>query len=367
MKPEVCVKCAERIDGEVKIVRGDECIYCEGKLWKINRLASVILRDLSGYEFDTFVVGTRIEGSLKALEEYFAVYPEKSIKYEFNRLLGIEISKISGKKVNFEKPDVTVLYNPEKDDFEYSIRSLYISGRYIKRVRNISQTRWFCSYCGGKGCEMCNFAGKKYLSSVEELIAEPAVKVTDAKNAILHGSGREDVDARMLGRGRPFVLEIIYPKKRSIDLKSLEELIKKESENRVEVRSLEFTDEKMVRFLKTTPFKKKYRAKVRFERTIAEEELKKAVEKLSYEIINQRTPTRVEHRRADIVRRKKVYEIDILMHKNDIAVLEIVADSGLYIKELISGDEGRTSPSLTEFLCKAKVEKLDVIDIFDEV
>jgi tRNA pseudouridine synthase 10 len=144
-------------------------------------------------------------------------------------------------------------------------------------------------------------------------------------------------------------------------------LIKKESENRVEVRSLEFTDEKMVRFLKTTPFKKKYRAKVRFERTIAEEELKKAVEKLSYEIINQRTPTRVEHRRADIVRRKKVYEIDILMHKNDIAVLEIVADSGLYIKELISGDEGRTSPSLTEFLCKAKVEKLDVIDIFDEV
>jgi len=29
----------------------------------------------------------------------------------------------------------------------------------------------------------------------------------------LHASGREDVDVRMLGKGRPFILEIVSPKR----------------------------------------------------------------------------------------------------------------------------------------------------------
>jgi len=34
----------------------------------------------------------------------------------------------------------------------------------------------------------------------------------------LHGMGREDVDARMLGRGRPFIIEIKEPRRRHFDL-----------------------------------------------------------------------------------------------------------------------------------------------------
>src|SRR3989442_13830033 len=36
----------------------------------------------------------------------------------------------------------------------------------------------------------------------------------------MHGMGREDVDARMLGRGRPFIVEIKEPRKRRIDLEA---------------------------------------------------------------------------------------------------------------------------------------------------
>ncbi|RLI81649.1 tRNA pseudouridine(54/55) synthase Pus10, partial [Archaeoglobales archaeon] len=92
--------------------------------------------------------------------------------------------------------------------------------------------------------------------------------------------------------------------------------------------------------------------------------LKKAVEELSNRIIHQRTPLRVQHRRADLVRKKRTYGIRVLFHKKDVAVVEIEADSGLYIKELVSGDEGRTKPSLSELLgMKTRVEKLDVIEI----
>ena len=41
-------------------------------------------------------------------------------------------------------------------------------------------------------------------------------------------TGREDIDVRMLGKGRPFVLELINSKKHtSVDLKQIEEKINK--------------------------------------------------------------------------------------------------------------------------------------------
>jgi tRNA pseudouridine synthase 10 len=44
-----------------------------------------------------------------------------------------------------------------------------------------------------------------------------------------------------------------------------------------------------------------------------------------------------------------------------------MGDSGLYIKELISGDGGRTRPSLAESLgVDAVVEELDVINVGEE-
>ena len=45
-------------------------------------------------------------------------------------------------------------------------------------------------------------------------------------------------------------------------------------------------------------------------------------------------------------------------------VLEVTGEAGLYIKELISGDQGRTTPSLTEVLnTPARVVQLDVIHV----
>ena len=364
---EFCEKCAERSSLECKIVEAEKCIYCNGILWRIEEFCRKILDDLKDYEFESFLVGTRLEGSLKALEEFLAekygLEAERSIRYQLNRELSLELQK-AGKITEFNKPDVTILFNPETMEFEYNIRSLYISGRYIKRVRNISQTRWTCSKCKGKGCEECNFQGKKYYTSVEELIAEPCIEVLGGENAFLHGAGREDVDARMLGNGRPFVLEIVKPKKRKVDLKELESLINDKASPKVIVRDLDFADEKTVRFLKGAPFRKKYRAKVRFDCIVEEEKLKKAVGELSNRIIHQRTPLRVQHRRADLVRKKRTYGIRVLFHKKDVAVVEIEADSGLYIKELVSGDEGRTKPSLSELLgMNTRVEKLDVIEI----
>jgi len=81
-------------------------------------------------------------------------------------------------------------------------------------------------------------------------------------------------------------------------------------------------------------------------------------------IIKQRTPTRVLHRRADKVRTKKVYDLEAKKVSEDEIELTIRGQGGLYIKELITGDEGRTTPSVAEVLGKdLTVLELTVLDV----
>jgi tRNA pseudouridine synthase 10 len=64
---------------------------------------------------------------------------------------------------------------------------------------------------------------------------------------------------------------------------------------------------------------------------------------------------------------RKVHSADLLEVTGNLARINIRGDSGLYIKELISGDGGRTRPNLAEILkVDAIVEELDVIDVGGE-
>ncbi|KUG20811.1 trna pseudouridine 55 synthase archaea [hydrocarbon metagenome] len=83
-------------------------------------------------------------------------------------------------------------------------------------------------------------------------------------------------------------------------------------------------------------------------------------------IIHQRTPKRVSHRRADLVRERRVIDIELVGVEEGGYVIDVVGESGLYIKELISGDSGRTRPSLAEILKRdARVASLDVLLVED--
>jgi tRNA pseudouridine synthase 10 len=62
------------------------------------------------------------------------------------------------------------------------------------------------------------------------------------------------------------------------------------------------------------------------------------------------------------VRERKVVAIELLSTEDGRFLVEVVGEAGLYIKELISGDAGRTQPSLAGILGKnAQVTSLDVM------
>jgi tRNA pseudouridine synthase 10 len=247
---------------------------------------------------------------------------------------------------------------------EIQISPVFIYGRYKKFERGIPQTHWDCRVCRGTGCERCNFTGKMYQDSVEELIGRPLAAFFDAETAILHGAGREDIDARMVGTGRPFVMEVVSPKKRSADIPALEALINKEAEGRVSVSSLRWSRRDEVEIIKSHKGYKKYRILIEVESPLSRNELQSAIEALKGVKIEQRTPQRVAHRRADLVRERKVLDIEFIGEEQGKYLLEVTGEAGLYIKELISGDNGRTRPSLAEILGRpAQVCTLDVVQV----
>ena len=331
--------------------------------------------DFLEVEFDTFVVGCKLP---KEIVEKDALISEKLgldveiLKREVNREMGKLLEKNLPQEVDFDKEDVIIMADFRKmlkEDVEnpvqvrIQINPIFIEGRYNKLVRNIPQTKWPCRKCKGRGCEACNFTGKQYPESVEELLSETALKYSKGYEAKFHGAGREDIDVRMLGDGRPFVLEIKEPRIRKLDLEKIEREANEAALGKTAYHNLKYTVRKRKAEIKTSSpdTYKVYRALVECEDEIREEDLNKLQ---SLHTIQQRTPIRVSHRRADKIREKEVKELSCKYINPHSFEMIIKTEGGLYIKELISSDEGRSKPSVSEVLgTQAICAELDVIEV----
>ena len=331
--------------------------------------------DFLEVEFDTFVVGCKLP---KEMVEKDAEISEKLgldveiLKREVNREMGKILEKNLPQEVDFDKEDVIIMADFRrmlKEDVENPIKvriqinPIFIEGRYNKLVRNIPQTKWPCRKCKGRGCEACNFTGKQYPESVEELLSETALKYSKGYEAKFHGAGREDIDVRMLGDGRPFVLEIKEPRIRKLDLEKIEREANEAALGKTSYHNLKYTVRKRKAEIKTSSpdTYKVYRALVECEDEIREEDLDKLQ---SLHTIQQRTPIRVSHRRADKIREKEVKELSCKYINPHSFEMIIKTEGGLYIKELISSDEGRSKPSVSEVLgTQAICAELDVIEV----
>ena len=81
-------------------------------------------------------------------------------------------------------------------------------------------------------------------------------------------------------------------------------------------------------------------------------------------MLEQQTPQRVAHRRADKIRKRKITSLDNVSVDGDEVQFRVRCESGTYVKELVHSDEGRTTPSVAGVLeADCKVLWLDVEDI----
>ncbi len=341
------------------------CGLCDGLFVELDRYVNRVLNALDRYQFDTFLIGCRPPAEVveaeEALWEEVGIQWVEPIKSEVNRLIGKQIEEQLEVTVDFERPDINAIMDIGKDRVEMQVNSIFIYGKYNKYSRDLPQTRWPCGNCRGKGCDDCDWTGKQYQESVEELVAEPFLRAAKAVETKFHGAGREDVDAKCLGK-REFVLELVEPEMRNLDPQELADKVNEMYGDRVEVFDMQFTDRHKVEEVKSRRADKTYRALVQLTDSVSDEQLER-LDQIEG-TVKQATPTRVEHRRADRVRERTVHSVDWERVDEDRFELTVAAEAGTYIKELISGDAEKTRPSVSQLLgTEAECIELDVIGI----
>jgi len=357
----------------------DPCWVCEDECARFDWWATQAAAGVRGYEFETYQVGTKVppllEENDRLLREDAGLDPEAGelMKKEFNREIGKRFGEETETEVDLGRPNVQILCDLATDEVDITVNSAFVYGRYRKLERDIPQTKWPCNDCHGTGrvqgrpCDGCDGTGYRYDESVEQLTAPVVENAMDGEAATFHGAGREDVDALMLGTGRPFVIEVDEPRKRNVDTDELETDINEFADGKAEVEGLRLATYEMVERVKELDASKTYRMDVEFEEPVTEDELAGAIEELDGATIEQETPQRVSHRRAAKTRVREVYEIDGELEDDRHATLEVDGEGGLYVKELVSSDEGRTEPSLAGVLgVAATVTALDVLEVTGE-
>ncbi len=358
------------------ISTSETCYLCDDIFSDLEIYAQDAINKIKDIEFDSFLVGSAPDSQLINKEDKFKaefnLLESESIKSHFNREVGKIISSHLNKSPEFLTPDITIIFNlsPVSHSIDLLIRSVFIYGRYNKYLRNIPQTHWNCRNCMGKGCKQCNFTGKQYMTSVEELISPIFLSESTATDSKFHGGGREDIDVRMLGEGRPFIIELRNPKKRTLNLNRIQKLVNKKNRKKIRISELRNSSKEEVKSLKKSAehTRKTYLAKVVSEQKLSKDMFKANLSKLTEVFVDnkikQQTPVRVSHRRSDKVREKYIYKIEGKYRKSTLFEFLIETQGGVYIKELINGDYGRTKPSFSEiFNCPLICKELDVLKI----
>ena len=455
------------------------CPFCEDLFDEVDLLADLIVESIEGRQAKRLQIGARFPKDQTEEEDAnrkrFGAAGSEALKASLVQEVGKAVlERTEGLTLVQEHPEILAIIDVMTLTVDLDVRSVYLYGRYRKLQRGIPQTRWPCRACKGRGCDRCEGTGLQYATSVQQLVADPLRALLGAEDDAFHGMGREDIDVRCLGRGRPFVIELKAPLLREVDADAAMAAINEAAEGALEVTSLRPSSRKEVVRVKDTPAEKSYAIRFRLEAlsegdlavltapmdltnedvqqrggkkrkrrgkgarrgdndapadkplpTPAPESpvvdeaslkaLKKAelverskaagvaqngtkdeliqrllaaapaeaapVKRLDNEAIvaalkglegvklAQRTPDRVAHRRADLVRRRSVLSTsNPLVETMDDGSTEVEftlrCESGTYVKETVHGDGGRTQPSVAALIrARCEVLWLDVADI----
>lgn len=230
---------------------------------------------------------------------------------------------------------------------------LFIGGRYNKYSRELSQSPWVID------------GVKKTEYSVQELIVPVVQSKFTCKEMKFSASGREDSDVRMLGNGRPFLLEIIEPRVglagfTSDSLAKVEQTINENSHDLIKVRSLQLIDKDKTMAIKhgEEMKRKQYSALIETEKDVTTDELN-CLSDTKELVISQKTPIRVLHRRALLTRQRIIHSMSTQYINERHFLLHMCTSAGTYVKEFVHGDLGRTVPNL----CSILKQKVDIINL----
>ena len=243
-------------------------------------------------------------------------------------------------------------------DIKCNHESLYLAGRYNKYSRTLSQSPWIID------------GVKKASTSVQEIIHSHVTVAFRPDTIKFASSGREDVDVRMLGSGRPFLLEIVNPRKVTFNDSECADVCKSinGSTRDIAVNNIKMVDRATVNILKAGEEEKEkyYSALIWSSKPLTDGSIL-FLNNITDLTITQKTPIRVLHRRSLASRQRIIHTLHVNLIDDHHFRLDLSTQAGTYIKEFVHGDFGRTLPNLCELMGhQVDIVVLDVTDILLE-
>ena len=235
---------------------------------------------------------------------------------------------------------------------------VYVGGRYLKWARGVPQSPWFAD--GAK-------VGEGSVQTSLDAVVSARLRADGCK---LNSAGREDMDVRMLGGGRPFILEVHNPRSPVVSASALAEMeaaLESADDGVVTATGLHVSDKEAYRGMHegSEEKEKAYTAVCWASRALAPEDLAR-LSAMRDVVVHQQTPVRVLHRRSPAVRPRTIRRMTAegVPGAPRFFTLTLRTQAGTYIKEFVHGDFGRTRPNVGELLgCRADILQLDVTDI----
>ncbi len=355
----LCKYCLAREGIRARI--STSCDLCGGLLGRIGSSAGEIIEKLSEYEYETFLIGVSIPQSVldqeDELRSRLKIKGKESVKSQITGMLTAKIAKSTGKRPDYSRPDITVLLSLSDGSVSISPRSVWISARYEKSTRGISQRDSKCQTCNGLGCAECDYRGRSG-ESVESIATAFFTSKFLAESCNFVWLGSEDENSLVQGSGRPFYVEVLRPKKRlsgktpnkfrsSLSFKSKDIRISK-------VERLE------KRITEVPQFDVRCRVYLsRNEVSQYETQLEEIKRNFTEAIINVRLSrkNRVVHRVIHSISPKQ-------SDRNDLELL-IDCEGGIPIKKLITGQDNSVEPNLSNLILGYAIDPEKPFDILD--
>lgn len=274
--------------------------------------------------------------------------------------------------------------------FQVRSPSVLVGGRYRKLARGVSHSPWpgaqrdsSADDGGGDGDDRKDdddSDGALDATSVQCEIEGPLARLFGHAGGVkFMSSGREDRDVRMLGDGRPFVMELLDPR-RTLCLADAGQAAAALRSAAAETAARGLVELEGLRVVSRAERdelnrgvgnkRKKYRCVVYSSRPLpagGAPALAAALGPAAGEspcVILQKTPLRVAHRRAMMTREREVRVSHVEPLNQRWFLMDLETSAGTYVKEFVHGDRGRTRPSVASLLgCRCDILQLDVADL----
>ncbi len=329
------------------------CYICKGILSNLNAIVDRILEKSLDYEFSTFVIGAILRPSVidrdDVIRSKFKLQGIDSVKTAITQQLAKKFTKKTKTKVDSLCPDLTFTFNFKNDSCELQARTLFLSGRYIKKIRGIPQKQISCTNCNGKGCLECNYHGISEFSSIEGRISKLLFKKFNGTLTKITWLGGEDKNSLVLGKGRPFFIKLFNPKKRKTRLE------KKFVDEDIEIHNL-----KVISKIPKVPihFKSTVKLSIITEKKFNSKELTSLKRLLKTPIIISEKPNKRNQ--------KFIYSVKFRKTSPTSFLFWITVDGGLPIKRFVEGNN--IQPNVAELIghkCECKEFDFHKIDLIN--